>query len=79
MGQGRQVIRPAFTIFQTAACMIMPRQHQLTFFEDETNHDDDVLRNRIRHHIIPQLKTGESTLFGSCPQLHATVKVDVES
>ena len=30
--------------------------HQLTWFEDSTNQSNDVLRNRIRHEIVPQLK-----------------------
>ena len=55
MGQGRQVIRPLL-LYSKQQLYDYARQHQLIFFEDETNQDDDVLRNRIRHHIIPQLK-----------------------
>ena len=56
------------------------RQHQLTFFEDETNHDDDVLRNRIRHHIIPQLKQENPRFLDHVrsytQQLRSTLKVN---
>ena len=29
--------------------------NQIHWFEDETNHDDEVQRNRIRHHVLPNL------------------------
>ncbi|WP_311408256.1 tRNA lysidine(34) synthetase TilS [Liquorilactobacillus uvarum] len=31
-------------------------KHKLQYFEDHTNQDDDVFRNRLRHQIIPKLK-----------------------
>ena len=32
------------------------KDNNLTYFEDSSNAEDDYLRNRIRHHIIPLLK-----------------------
>ena len=31
-------------------------RNQIKYFEDETNALDDVLRNRLRHHVIPFLE-----------------------
>ena len=79
MGQGRQVIRPLLP-YSKQQLYDYARQHQLTFFEDETNHDDDVLRNRIRHHIIPQLKQENPRFLDHVrsytQQLRSTLKVN---
>ena len=32
------------------------KEHNLEYFEDSSNHEDDFLRNRIRHHVVPLLK-----------------------
>ena len=79
MGQGRQVIRPLLP-YSKQQLYDYARQHQLTFFEDETNQDDDVLRNRIRHHIIPQLKRENPRFLDHVrsytQQLGSTLKVN---
>ena len=58
----------------------MPNNISLPFLEDETNQDDDVLRNRIRHHIIPQLKRENPRfldhVLGYTQQLSSTLKVN---
>ena len=79
MGQGRQLIRPLLS-YSKQQLYDYAKQHQLTFFEDETNHDDDVLRNRIRHHIIPQLKQENPRFLDHVrsytQQLRSTLKVN---
>lgn len=50
-----QLIRPLLA-FSKDQLRAYAKQHQLTWFEDETNDDDNVLRNRIRHQLIPGLK-----------------------
>ena len=79
MGQGRQLIRPLLS-YSKQQLYDYAKQHQLTFFEDETNQDDDVLRNRIRHHIIPQLKRENPRfldhVLGYTQQLSSTLKVN---
>ena len=32
------------------------KKNNLIYFEDKSNHEDDFLRNRIRHHVVPLLK-----------------------
>lgn len=48
--------RPLLTFSKTALRDFADERH-LTYFEDVTNYEDDVLRNRLRHHVIPFLKT----------------------
>ena len=37
-------------------------KNKIDFIQDQTNFEDDVLRNRIRHHIVPLLKKENSGL-----------------
>ncbi len=39
------------------------KENNLEYFEDKSNHEDDFLRNRLRHHIVPLLKK-------ECEDLH---------
>lgn len=50
------ILRPLLQ-FSKSELRSYAKQNQLQFFEDETNYNDDVLRNRIRHQIIPMLKS----------------------
>lgn len=50
-----QIIRPLLR-YSKKQLYEYADQKELTYFEDETNYQDDVLRNRIRHNIIPRLK-----------------------
>ena len=38
------------------------KDHHLDFIEDKTNFEDDTLRNRLRHHVVPLLKKETSHL-----------------
>lgn len=79
MGQGRKLIRPLLP-YSKQQLYDYAKQRQLTFFEDETNQNDDVLRNRIRHHIIPQLKRENPRFLDHVrsytQQLSSTLKVN---
>lgn len=55
------LLRPLLN-FSKAEILAYAKQHQIQYFEDETNQQDDILRNRIRHHIIPQFEQ-ENPLF----------------
>lgn len=46
-------------------------ERKLRYFEDETNRSDDYFRNRVRTHIIPQLKAENPNFL---KQIHSFVK-----
>ncbi|SPC36868.1 tRNA lysidine(34) synthetase TilS [Latilactobacillus fuchuensis] len=50
-----QLIRPLLT-FDKAILRQFANQQGIQYFEDGTNQNLDVLRNRVRHQIVPQLK-----------------------
>ena len=37
--------------------------YDLKYYEDSSNHEDHYLRNRLRHHIIPQLKNESGDFY----------------
>ncbi|MFK5705848.1 tRNA lysidine(34) synthetase TilS [Ligilactobacillus sp. LYQ139] len=54
-GDNLRIIRPLLGMRKEELRTYAIRHH-VRFFDDETNGEDDVQRNRIRHHIIPQLE-----------------------
>lgn len=48
------LIRPWLTVAK-ADLVAYARQHQLRWYEDASNQEDDTLRNRFRHHYLPAL------------------------
>lgn len=50
-----QLVRPLLP-FDKATIYAYAEAQKVPYFEDATNHEDAYLRNRIRHHILPQLK-----------------------
>ncbi len=62
------VLRPLLAIskedlYDYAHCENVP------FFEDETNHTDDYLRNRLRHHVVPLLQSENSRFMDHVEQM----------
>lgn len=53
-GEG-QLIRPLLPFYKSEL-YDYAHQYQLTYFEDETNHQNEYTRNRFRNMIIPQLE-----------------------
>lgn len=51
----RTLLRPFLTVEKATILAYVQEQH-IPYVIDETNNKDDVLRNRIRHHIVPLLK-----------------------
>lgn len=54
-GAHAELLRPLLG-FTKAQLLHLVQEQNITYFEDETNEQDDYLRNRLRHHVIPQLK-----------------------
>lgn len=50
-----QLLRPLIK-YSKAELLNYDKQNNLSFIEDETNFEDDTLRNRLRHHVVPLLK-----------------------
>ncbi|MEJ6400186.1 tRNA lysidine(34) synthetase TilS [Nicoliella lavandulae] len=49
------LIRPLLTVPKRHLIQYATHHH-VKWFEDQTNQDDDVLRNRVRHHLLPCLQ-----------------------
>lgn len=43
-------------------------KHSITWYEDETNQSDDILRNRLRHHVVPALKAENNEVLSHMQQ-----------
>ncbi|MCR5349860.1 MAG: tRNA lysidine(34) synthetase TilS [Acholeplasmatales bacterium] len=56
-----KIIRPLLCLSKNDIYKFVSDNH-LKYFEDSSNAEDDFLRNRLRHHIIPKLKE-------ECPSL----------
>lgn len=50
-----KLVRPLLS-FTKADLRAFAKTQQLTWFEDATNEQDETLRNRIRHHVMPLLQ-----------------------
>ncbi len=53
--QNGNIIRPMLTVTK-AEIMDFIWEYSLSFVEDSTNREDDFLRNRLRHNVMPLLK-----------------------
>lgn len=56
-----RIIRPLLCCCKDELYAYAEKQKYI-YFEDSSNHEDDFLRNRIRHHIAPLLKKESSNL-----------------
>lgn len=57
----RKLLRPFLTLEKKAILAYDHKQH-IPYVIDKTNNADDILRNRIRHHIVPLLKRENSQI-----------------
>lgn len=62
--QNEHVIRPLL-IFSRAEIEAYAQTHQLVWREDRSNASDKYLRNNIRHHLVPLLKSLHPDFLGS--------------
>ncbi|MDE6655511.1 MAG: tRNA lysidine(34) synthetase TilS, partial [Anaeroplasmataceae bacterium] len=70
---GFQFIRPLLCVTKEELYSYA-KENGLTYFEDISNHSDDYLRNRIRHHMIPLLKQENSNLLGKFQEFSIQAK-----
>lgn len=69
-GQGTTVVRPLLCITHQEILRYLNERGE-AWVTDSTNLEDDAARNRIRHHVIPQLQTISSASVGN---LNATIQ-----
>lgn len=50
-----QLLRPLIK-YSKSELLKYDEENSLSFIEDKTNFEDDTLRNRLRHHVVPLLK-----------------------
>ena len=68
-GISNKLIDDTYNIIRPLLCVTKDdiyeyvHKYQLTYFEDSSNKENDYLRNRIRHNIIPLLKNEEPNLL----------------
>ena len=53
--QGMTLLRPLLNVTK-ADLLEYDKKHHIPYVIDQTNNEDDTLRNRLRHHVIPLLK-----------------------
>ena len=53
--QGRLLVRPLLKLSKQQL-LEFDKANDISYIEDSTNSEDDVQRNRLRHHVIPLLK-----------------------
>ena len=60
--EGIPLLRPLLG-FSKQELLKYDRIHGLDFIEDETNNEDETMRNRLRHHVVPLLKEENPNLL----------------
>ena len=70
---GYKIIRPL--LFATKDMLYeYAKTCNYEYFEDSSNKEDDYLRNRIRHHIVPLLKENSNDIYGKITSYSNQVK-----
>lgn len=68
-----QIIRPLLTI-PKAQLIQYAQHHGIRWFEDETNQEDDTIRNRIRHRYLPDLTKENPQLLKHFLMIHSELE-----
>ena len=61
---GRKLIRPLLD-FSKQQLLDFDKDRKIPYVEDSTNQEDDIQRNRLRHHVIPILKQENSNILAN--------------
>lgn len=70
-----RVARPLLTVTRREILEYL-RSQGLTWREDATNGEDDALRNRLRHHVIPLLQTENPNLADTVGRMTGLLRED---
>ena len=70
---GYNIVRPLLCVGKENIYNYI-KENNLIYFEDQSNNEDDYLRNRIRHHVIPLLKNENSNLLNQINDYSILVK-----
>lgn len=69
------IIRPMLTVTRTEIIDFL-REYSLSFVEDSTNREDDFLRNRLRHNVMPLLKSENPQFAMATSQMALRLRQD---
>lgn len=58
---GISILRPLLDI-DKSHILNYAKEHNVSYFEDSTNIEDDYTRNRFRHYVVPELRKENATL-----------------
>ena len=72
------VIRPMLSVTREEVLAFL-EEYSIPFVEDSSNGEDDFLRNRLRHHIVPQLKKENPSLSQNLSAMALRLRQDEEA
>lgn len=72
------VIRPMLSVTREEVLEFL-EEYSIPFVEDSSNAGDDFLRNRLRHHIVPQLKKENPSLSQNLSAMALRLRQDEEA
>ncbi|GAX02353.1 tRNA lysidine(34) synthetase TilS [Secundilactobacillus silagei] len=72
-----KLVRPLLP-FSKEQIRTYAHEQQLTWYEDATNQNNDVLRNRIRHQVIPALKQENPAFLTHVKQYTAQLRATIQ-
>lgn len=72
------VIRPMLSVTREEVLAFL-EEYSIPFVEDSSNAGDDFLRNRLRHHVVPQLKKENPSLSQNLSAMALRLRQDEEA
>ncbi len=75
--QRGKFIRPMLSVTREEILAYL-EEHHLPHREDASNHGDDHLRNRLRHHVIPHFVSENPNFYGTMARTCALLREDEE-
>ena len=72
------VIRPMLSVTREEVLAFL-KEYSIPYVEDSSNGEDDFLRNRLRHHIVPQLKKENPSLSQNLSAMALRLRQDEEA